>query len=432
MPNQYVLVDKLTPHFDAYHRDDIVVFSPPPGWASDASGTPFIKRVIGVAGDTVDIHDGFVFVNGTKLDEPYVYEGQPTVPTDPDHHTWKIAAGQLFVLGDHRADSKDSRAFGPIEEFDGDWACLAALLAVQPVRRPALVHSACGFGPRFRHQAPRRPRNHDEPARPDRLRRHDVLDAAVFAAAAVVLGGVVAVAARDGRIVVLGLMLAAVAASLVTSPLPGSLAVTARILGAMLAAYLLWAAIGSRSINGTGSAIGLVAEGAIALAAFTVGLTVAPVDPLAGPAEAQAAGLSMIALAVVPLAGRDVFRMGVGVTLLTLGGSLLVGAWTGPAFPLGQLAMAALLVGIAGATSLLIPSAEDADAAEAAADARSSPRGAAGPPRRRRPSRRPRRPEWRPRPGGRRLLRLVDQRVGGPRRFRSRSDRSSRSVGPGR
>ncbi len=116
LPNQYVLVDKLTPRFDDYHRGDIVVFNPPPGWASDDLGTPFIKRVIGVAGDTVDIHDGFVFVNGTKLDEPYVYEGQPTVPSDPNHHTWKIAAGQLFVLGDHRADSKDSRAFGPIEE----------------------------------------------------------------------------------------------------------------------------------------------------------------------------------------------------------------------------------------------------------------------------------------------------------------------------
>lgn len=195
-----------------------------------------------------------------------------------------------------------------------------------------------------------------------------MLDAAAFAAVAVLIGGVVAVTARDGRIVVLGVMLAAVAAPLVASPLPDSLAVTARILGAMLAAYLLWTAAGSRSIDDAGSSIGLVAEGAIALAAFTVGLAVAPVDPLAGPAEAQAAGLSMVALAVVPLAGRDVFRMGVGVTLLTLGGSLLVGAWTGPAFSLGQLATAALLVGIAGATSLFIPSAEEAEAAEAAAD----------------------------------------------------------------
>lgn len=191
-----------------------------------------------------------------------------------------------------------------------------------------------------------------------------MLDAAVFAAVAVVLGGVVAVTARDGRIVVLGLMLVAVAASLVTSPLPGSLAVTARILGAMLAAYLLWAAAGSGTADSAGSAIGLVAEGAVATAAFAVGLAITPVDPLAGPAEAQAAGLSLIALAVVPLAGRDVFRMGVGVTLLTLGSSLLVVAWSGSAPALEQLALAALLVGIAGATSLLIPSSEADEATE--------------------------------------------------------------------
>jgi hypothetical protein len=201
-----------------------------------------------------------------------------------------------------------------------------------------------------------------------------VLDPAVFAAVAVVLGGVVAVAARDGRVVVLGLMLAAVAASLVASPLPNSLAVSARILGAMLAAYLLWAAVGSGSVSSAGSAIGLVAEGCVAVAAFAIGLAIAPVDPLAGPVEAQAAGLSMIALAVVPLIDRDVFRMGVGVTLLTLGGSLLVEAWSGPTAPLGQLAMAALLIGIAGSTSLLIPSAE---AAEAAAERPGAPEASA-------------------------------------------------------
>lgn len=190
-----------------------------------------------------------------------------------------------------------------------------------------------------------------------------MLDAAVFAAVAVVVGGVVAVTARDGRIVVLGLMLASVTASLVASPLPGSLAVTARILGAMLAAYVLWAAAGSGSVDSAGSAIGPVAEGAVAAAAFAIGLAIAPVDPLAGPVEAQAAGLSLIALAVVPLAGRDVFRMGAGVTLLTLGCSLVVGAWSGPTPPLEQLAMAALLVGIAGATSLLVPPAEGTEEA---------------------------------------------------------------------
>ncbi len=195
-----------------------------------------------------------------------------------------------------------------------------------------------------------------------------MLDAAGFAAVAVVLGGVVAVTARDGRVVVLGLMLAAVVASLVASPLPDSLAVTARILGAILAAYLLWAAAGSGSVNSAGSAIGLVAEGSIAVAAFAVGIAVRPVDPLAGPVEAQAAGLSLVALAVVPLAGRDVYRMGVGVTLLAVGGSLLVEAWSGPTSSLEQLAMATLLVGIAGATSLLIPSAEALEEEEVAAE----------------------------------------------------------------
>ena len=185
-----------------------------------------------------------------------------------------------------------------------------------------------------------------------------MIDTAVLAAVAVVLGGVVAVTSRDGRIVILGLMLAAVAASLVASPLPSSLAVTARILGALLAAYLRWAAAGSGWVNSAGSAIGPVAEGAAATAAFVVGLTIRPVDPLAGPVVAQAAGLALIALAVAPLAGRDVFRLGVGVTLLTLGCSLMVTAWSGPTPPLEQLTMAALLVGIAGATSLLVPQPE--------------------------------------------------------------------------
>jgi len=114
-PNQYVLVDKLTPRFDDYHAATSSSL-PAVGWAQDAAGTPYIKRVIGVAGDTVDIHDGHVFVNGSQLDEPYIFEGQPTEPTDPNNHTWKLKDGELFVMGDHRADSQDSRAFGPIQK----------------------------------------------------------------------------------------------------------------------------------------------------------------------------------------------------------------------------------------------------------------------------------------------------------------------------
>jgi signal peptidase I len=116
MPGQYVLVDKLTPHFDDFHRGDIVVFSPPSGWAQDAAGTPFIKRVVGIGGDLVDIHGGQVYINGVRSTEAYVFDGQTTDLPDKGSRTWKLESGQLFVMGDHRQDSQDSRDFGPIDK----------------------------------------------------------------------------------------------------------------------------------------------------------------------------------------------------------------------------------------------------------------------------------------------------------------------------
>ena len=117
-PDQYVLVDKLTPHFSAYKIGDIVVFTPPKNWVA-SGGEPYIKRVIGVGGETVHIQDGAVFVDGTKLVEPYVFkeaDGQ-TQPTEPltDADTWVIPDGQLMLMGDHRLNSADSREFGPVD-----------------------------------------------------------------------------------------------------------------------------------------------------------------------------------------------------------------------------------------------------------------------------------------------------------------------------
>jgi hypothetical protein len=114
-----------------------------------------------------------------------------------------------------------------------------------------------------------------------------------------------------------------------------------------------------KAVRSDGSAIGLAAETAIAAAAFLIGLWIAPVKPLPGPAAEQAAGIALVALAVVPLIGRDVLRVGIGAALLALGLSLLGQAWIGPGQPLGQFALAALLVAILGATSLLVASAPE-------------------------------------------------------------------------
>jgi signal peptidase I len=119
-----VLVDRISWRFSLPERGDIVVFHPP------FDGPVLIKRIIGLPGDEISLSGGFVYVNGRRLDEPYVrrIDGrqEPSQPFSNGlpwslQEPYKVPPGSYFVMGDNRTDSGDSREFGPIkrEQFVG-------------------------------------------------------------------------------------------------------------------------------------------------------------------------------------------------------------------------------------------------------------------------------------------------------------------------
>jgi signal peptidase I len=101
-----LFINKFAYHFESISRGDVVVFHYP----RDPSKS-YIKRIIALPGDTLDIDEGRVYVNGQRVDEPYVphrYRDTRSVPE------MVIPPNEYFVMGDHRSISSDSRDFGPV------------------------------------------------------------------------------------------------------------------------------------------------------------------------------------------------------------------------------------------------------------------------------------------------------------------------------
>jgi signal peptidase I len=105
-----VLVNKLSYKTHPIHRGDIVVFTRPPNEPNDIKD--LVKRVIGLPGDTVEGRNGHIYINGRLLEEPYLPRGTITETFEPR----VIPANSIWVMGDNRGNSADSRVFGPIKE----------------------------------------------------------------------------------------------------------------------------------------------------------------------------------------------------------------------------------------------------------------------------------------------------------------------------
>lgn len=105
---EFILVNKLAYRLGSPERGDVLVFHNPNNLEED-----YIKRIIGLPGDTVEIRDGLTFINGKPLIEEYpINANSPSVNFNPI----VVEPDNLFVMGDNRPQSQDSRVFGQLDE----------------------------------------------------------------------------------------------------------------------------------------------------------------------------------------------------------------------------------------------------------------------------------------------------------------------------
>lgn len=104
-----LLIEKVSLYTHNYERGEIIIFKP-----NDETKDIYIKRIIGLPGDRVEIKNGEVYVNSEKLDEKYLKSGMYTAAEQNQYNNLTVPENCLYVLGDNRTVSEDSRYIGPI------------------------------------------------------------------------------------------------------------------------------------------------------------------------------------------------------------------------------------------------------------------------------------------------------------------------------
>lgn len=123
---EQLIIDKLSYRFHAPQRGDIVVVD------VEHTDVPYIKRVVGLPGETLEIRDNRVYVDGLVLSEPYLFE-----VSQPNYGPVHIPPDHVFVMGDNRRNSRDSRSIGPVPL---ETILARAWVRVWPLEDAGLLH----------------------------------------------------------------------------------------------------------------------------------------------------------------------------------------------------------------------------------------------------------------------------------------------------
>ena len=111
-PHDYLLMSRQAYRTGKVERGDIIIFKSDVENEETGDKKLLIKRVIGVPGDVLTISDGSLYINGSKMEEPYLAGGA----TNGEVYNVKVGKDEVFVMGDHRTVSLDSRSFGCIKQ----------------------------------------------------------------------------------------------------------------------------------------------------------------------------------------------------------------------------------------------------------------------------------------------------------------------------